>query len=81
MDYINKLAELLNVAEITEDWKGSPALEVGPWHTADGYKMMYIIMTLDLKILLIELKVVQMMSPVKLLYIYLILILIYLSMK
>jgi hypothetical protein len=39
MDYINKLAELLNVAEITEDWKGSPALEIGPWHTADGYEI------------------------------------------
>ena len=36
---IEKLAELLNVAEITEDWKGSPALEVGGWHTADGYEL------------------------------------------
>ena len=39
MDYINKLAELLNVAEITEDWKGFPALEVSQWHTADGYEI------------------------------------------
>ena len=34
---IDKLCELLNVAEITEDWKGSPALEIGAWHTADSY--------------------------------------------
>ena len=37
MSNINKLAKLLNVAEITEDWKGSPALEIGQWNTADGY--------------------------------------------
>jgi len=36
---IDKLAELLNVAEITEDWKGFPALEVSQWHTADGYEV------------------------------------------
>ncbi len=38
-DKLNKLAELLNVAEITEDWKGSPVLEIGQWHTADGYEL------------------------------------------
>ena len=36
---IEKLAKLLNVAEITEDWKGSPALEIGMWNTADGYEI------------------------------------------
>lgn len=39
MDYINKLAELLNVAEITEDYKSGTALEIGEWHTADGYHL------------------------------------------
>ena len=39
MSNINKLAQLLNVAEITEDWKGSPVLEIGQWHTADGYDL------------------------------------------
>lgn len=39
MSNINKLAKLLNVAEITEDWKGSPVLEIGQWHTADGYDL------------------------------------------
>jgi len=38
-DKLNKLAQLLKVAEITEDWKGSPALEIGTWSTADGYEM------------------------------------------
>ncbi len=37
MTHIEQLAKLLNVAEITEDWKGSPALEIGTWNTADGY--------------------------------------------
>ena len=36
---IDKLCKLLNVAEITEDWKGSPSLEIGPWHTADSYEV------------------------------------------
>ncbi len=39
MNEIIKLAELLNVAEITEDWKGNPALEISQWHTADGYEV------------------------------------------
>ena len=36
---IDKLCKLLNVAEITEDWKGAPSLEIGPWHTADSYEV------------------------------------------
>jgi len=34
---IEKLAELLNVAKITEDYKGHIDLEIGEWLTADGY--------------------------------------------
>ena len=37
MNNYQKLAQLLNVAEITEDYKGAPDLEIGEWHTADGY--------------------------------------------
>lgn len=37
MNNYQKLAQLLNVAEITEDYKGTPDLEIGEWHTADGY--------------------------------------------
>ena len=37
MNNYQKLAKLLNVAEITEDYKGAPDLEIGEWHTADSY--------------------------------------------
>ena len=37
MNNYQKLAQLLNVAEITEDYKGAPDLEIGTWNTADGY--------------------------------------------
>lgn len=39
MDNLEKLAKLLNVAEITEDYKSGTALEIGEWHTADGYDL------------------------------------------
>jgi len=34
---IEKLAELLNVAQITEDYRGHPDLTISEWLTADGY--------------------------------------------
>ena len=34
---IEKLAELLNVAQITEDYRGYPDLTISEWLTADGY--------------------------------------------
>ena len=37
MNNYQKLAQLLDVAEITEDYKGAPDLEIGSWYTADGY--------------------------------------------
>lgn len=37
MNIYEKLAKLLGVAQITEDFRGSPDLEIGEWHTADGY--------------------------------------------
>lgn len=37
MNIYEKLARLLGVAEITQDFKGSPDLEIGEWHTADSY--------------------------------------------
>ena len=37
MNNYQKLAQLLNVAEIIEDYKGAPDLEIGTWNTADGY--------------------------------------------
>jgi len=37
MNNYQKLAKLLNVAEINEEYKGAPDLEIGEWHTADGY--------------------------------------------
>ena len=39
MNNYQKLAKLLNVAEITEDYKSTTDLEIGPWHTADGYEV------------------------------------------
>ena len=36
---IEKLAELLNVAQITDDYRGHPDLEIGAWNTADGYEL------------------------------------------
>ena len=39
MDNLEKLAKLLNVAEITEDYKSGTALEIGEWNTADGYEL------------------------------------------
>lgn len=39
MNIYTKLAELLNVAEITDDYKGCPDFEIGEWHTADGYTL------------------------------------------
>ena len=37
MNNYQKLAQLLDVAEINEGYKGAPDLEIGSWHTADGY--------------------------------------------
>ena len=34
-----QLAKLLGVAQITEDFRGSPDLEIGEWHTADSYNI------------------------------------------
>lgn len=34
---INKLTELLEVAQITEFFNGKPDLEISEWITADGY--------------------------------------------
>ena len=34
---INKLTELLEVAQITEFFSGTSDLEIGEWLTADGY--------------------------------------------
>ena len=39
MTHIEQLAQLLKVAEITEDYKSGTALEIGEWHTADGYDL------------------------------------------
>jgi len=39
MNIYTKLAKLLNVAEITDEYKGCPDLEVGEWQTADGYSL------------------------------------------
>ena len=36
---IEKLAELLNVAQITDNYRGYPDLEIGAWNTADGYEL------------------------------------------
>ena len=36
---IEKLAKLLNVAEITEDYKSNTDLEISEWNTADGYSL------------------------------------------
>lgn len=36
---IEKLAELLNVAQITDDYRGQPDLEISNWNTADGYEL------------------------------------------
>lgn len=32
-----KLATLLGVAQITDDYRGTPDLEISEWHTADSY--------------------------------------------
>ena len=37
MNTYEKLAKLLGVAQITDDFRGSPDLEIGEWHTADSY--------------------------------------------
>jgi hypothetical protein len=37
MNIYTKLAKLLGVAQITDDFRGSPDLEIGEWHTADSY--------------------------------------------
>jgi len=34
---IEKLAELLNVAQITDEYRGHPDLQISEWLTADGY--------------------------------------------
>ena len=39
MDNIEKLAMLLGVAEISEDYKTGVELEIGEWNTADGYTL------------------------------------------
>ena len=36
---IEKLAELLEVAQITENYRGIPDLEIGEWLSADGYDL------------------------------------------
>ena len=37
MNDYQKLAKLLNVAEITDDYKSNTDFEIGEWHTADDY--------------------------------------------
>ncbi len=37
MNIYTKLAKLLDVAQITDDFRGSPDLEIGTWNTYDGY--------------------------------------------
>ena len=49
---IEKLAELLEVAQITEYYRGVPDLEIGEWHTADGYDIH--VMTNDARNLVFE---------------------------
>ena len=39
MNTYEKLAKLLNVAKITEDFRGTPDLEIGEWQTADSYDL------------------------------------------
>lgn len=39
MNIYDKLAKLLNVAKITEDFRGTPNLEIGEWQTADSYDL------------------------------------------
>lgn len=39
MDNLEKMATLLGVAEITEDYKSGVELEIGEWNTADGYTL------------------------------------------
>jgi len=39
MNNIEKLAMLLGVAEITEDYKTGVELEISEWNTADGYTL------------------------------------------
>lgn len=37
MTKIEQLASILNVAQITDDYRGQPDLEISEWNTADGY--------------------------------------------
>lgn len=37
MNMYEKLATLLGVAQITDDFRGSPDLQISEWHTADSY--------------------------------------------
>jgi len=39
MNIYTKLAELLGVAEITENFRTYPDLEISEWHTADSYEV------------------------------------------
>ncbi len=47
---IEKLAKLLNVAQITEEYRGNADLQISEWLTADGYDVH--VMTMTNKILI-----------------------------
>ena len=38
MDIYEKLGEALNV-KLSDDYRGTPSLEIGTWNTADGYEL------------------------------------------
>jgi len=42
-DIYAQLAKLLNVAEITEDFRSEPDLQITEWSTADGYNIFVMI--------------------------------------
>jgi len=42
-DIYTQLAKLLNVAEITEDFRPNPDLQITEWNTADGYNIFVMI--------------------------------------
>jgi len=44
-----QLAKLLNVAEITEDFRSDPDLQITEWSTADGYNIFVMIEDPDLQ--------------------------------
>ena len=44
-----QLAKLLNVAEITEDFRSEPDLQITEWSTADGYNIFVMVEDPDLQ--------------------------------